>query len=283
MSELQEGARERVGVIGLGIIGAVWAQHYQAAGVLAATWNRTPRPGALLAASDPAAVARAASVLHVVVSDPPAVDGVLTALESELGPQHLVLQSTTIDPKSSTRFAERVRARGASYVEAPFMGSRPAAEQRKIVFLTGGEPESVPRAHALLGLLATTRRHVGAPSSAAALKLAFNLQVAIQMEGICESLSLARQLGASDDDFFRTLETTVLWSGFHNAKEPKLRNRDFSAQFSVKNMLKDMRLATELGRPGTTPLGVAVRERLAQADREGLSDQDMSALIELLR
>ncbi len=282
MSDTQEGARERVGLIGLGIIGAVWAQHYQAAGVLAATWNRTSRPGVPAPAADPAAVARAASVVHIVVSDPPAVEGVLAALEAELGPRHLVLQSTTIDPKSSGRFAERVRARGASYVEAPFMGSRPAAEQRKIVFLTGGAPDLVPRAHALLGLLAATRRHVGTHSSAAALKLAFNLQVAIQMEGICESLSLARQLGVSDDDFFRTLETTVLWSGFHGAKEPKLRKRDFSPQFSVKNMLKDIRLATELGRAGSTPLGAAVRDRLEQADRHGLSAQDMSALIEIL-
>lgn len=282
MSDTQEGARERVGLIGLGIIGAVWAQHYQAAGVLAATWNRTSRPGVPAPAADPAAVARAASVVHIVVSDPPAVEGVLAALEAELGPRHLVLQSTTIDPKSSGRFAERVRARGASYMEAPFMGSRPAAEQRKIVFLTGGAPDLVPRAHALLGLLAATRRHVGTHSSAAALKLAFNLQVAIQMEGICESLSLARQLGVSDDDFFRTLETTVLWSGFHGAKEPKLRKRDFSPQFSVKNMLKDIRLATELGRAGSTPLGAAVRDRLEQADRHGLSAQDMSALIEIL-
>ena len=83
--------------------------------------------------------------MHVVVSDPPAVDAILSAMEGELGPRHLVLQSTTIDPNSSSRFAERVRARGASYVEAPFMGSRPAAEQRKIVFLTGGDTEAVPR------------------------------------------------------------------------------------------------------------------------------------------
>src|SRR5262245_58591226 len=104
MSEKQEGAQERVGLIGLGIIGAVWAQHYQAAGVLAATWNRTPRPAVPAGVADPAAVARAASVIHIVVSDPPAVDGLLSAIEAELGPRHLVLQSTTIDPKSSSRF-----------------------------------------------------------------------------------------------------------------------------------------------------------------------------------
>lgn len=282
MSDTNSGLAERVGVIGLGIIGSVWAKHYEAAGVLEGTWNRSQKADALRPARDPAALARSATVLHVVVSDPPAVDGVLGALEAELSPRHLVLQSTTIDPRSASRFAERVRARGASYLEAPFMGSRPAAEQRKIAFLIGGEQAVVPRAHALLSLLSGSIRHVGDVPSAAGLKLSFNLQVAIQMEGICESLHLARQLGVGDEDFFRSLQGTVLWSGFHAAKEPKLRTGDFAAQFSVKNMLKDIRLATELARAGTTPLGVAVRDRLAQADRLGFSDQDMSALIQSL-
>jgi 3-hydroxyisobutyrate dehydrogenase-like beta-hydroxyacid dehydrogenase len=282
MSDGRNGATERVGVIGLGIIGSVWANHYQAANVLEGTWNRSAKPGAPRPASDLPSLARSSSVLHVVVSDPPAVDAVLSAIEPELGPRHLVLQSTTIDPKSASRFADRVRARGASYLEAPFMGSRPAAEQRKIAFLTGGDASLVARGHALLGLLSGSLRHVGEVSTAAALKLSFNLQVAIQMEGICESLHLARQLGVPDEQFFGALQGTVLWSGFHAAKEPKLRSGDFSPQFSVKNMLKDIRLATELARAGTAPLGVAVRDRLALADKQGLSERDMSALIEAL-
>jgi len=282
MSDTKGGAGERVGVLGLGIIGSVWAKLYEAAGVLEGTWNRSPRPDAARPASDPGTLARSSTVLHIVVSDPPAVDGVLTALERELGPHHLVLQSTTIDPRSATRFAERVRARGASYLESPFMGSRPAAEQRKVAFLTGGDAALVARGHGVLSQLSSAIRHVGDVPMAAGLKLAFNLQVAIQMEGICESLHLARQLGVADDDFFRTLQGTALWSGFHAAKEPKLRSGDFSAQFSVKNMLKDIRLATELAREGTAPLGVAVRERLVQANGLGFTDQDMSALIQSL-
>jgi 3-hydroxyisobutyrate dehydrogenase-like beta-hydroxyacid dehydrogenase len=282
MTEREQRAPERVGLIGLGIIGSVWAKHYHAAGLLAATWNRSPKPGVPCAVPDPAAVARASSVVHIVVSDPPAVDGLLDAIESELGTRHLVMQSTTIDPESSQRFAERVRARDARYVEAPFMGSRPAAEQRKIVFMMGGAEADVARAQALLGLLSSVQRHVGEAPQAASLKLSFNLQVAILMEGICESLNLARAAGASDDDYFRVLEATGIWSGFHGGKEPKLRSGDFSAQFSVKHMLKDVRLATELARPGTTPLGLAVRERLTEAARRGLSEKDMSALIEIL-
>src|SRR5262245_57329984 len=108
MSEARSGSTERVGVIGLGIIGSVWAQHYQAAGLLEGTWNRSAKPQAPRPAASPAALARAATVLHIVVADPPAVDGVLGALEAELGPRHLVMQSTTIDPHCASRFAERV-------------------------------------------------------------------------------------------------------------------------------------------------------------------------------
>jgi 3-hydroxyisobutyrate dehydrogenase-like beta-hydroxyacid dehydrogenase len=227
-------------------------------------------------------VARESSVIHIVVSDPPAVEGVLAALESELSPAHLVIQSTTIDPKSAERFAARVEARGASYVEAPFMGSRPAAEQRKTVFLEGGAEGPVARADGVLAHLSSFRRAVGGQAQAAALKLAFNVHVAITMQGICEGLELARQAGLKDDSFFQILQATALWSGFHGMKEPKLRQADFSPQFSVKHMLKDVRLAVDLAGKGSLPLANGVREQLAKAAEAGLSEEDMSALIKVL-
>jgi 3-hydroxyisobutyrate dehydrogenase-like beta-hydroxyacid dehydrogenase len=276
------GQKERVGVIGLGIIGSVWAANYEADGLLAATWNRSPKPQVPRGVSGPAAVARESSVVHVVVSDPAAVDGVLAALEAELTASHLVIQSTTIDPKSSARFAARVEARGASYVEAPFMGSRPAAEQRKTVFLEGGAEGPVARADRVLGHLSSLRRAVGTHSQAAALKLAFNVHVAITMQGICEGLGLARQAGLDDDAFFQVLQGTALWSGFHGMKEPKLRQGEFSPQFSVKHMLKDVRLAAELAGQGSLPLANKVREQLKKADDAGFSEEDMSALIKVL-
>lgn len=273
---------ERVGVIGLGIIGSVWAANYEADGLLVASWNRSHKPNVPRAAQDAAAVARASTVVHVVVADPPAVEQVLTAIEPELGRAHLVIQSTTIDPKSAERFSARVKALGASYVEAPFMGSRIAAEQRKTVFLTGGEADMVTRADAVLAHLSSVRRQVGAEAQAAALKLSFNLHVAITMQGICEGLNLARSSGLKDDDFFQVLQATALWSGFHALKEPKLRTGDFSPQFSVKHMLKDVRLASELGEESSHPLGNAVRQQLTRAAEAGLSEEDMAALIKVL-
>lgn len=279
----RDGAKqERVGVIGLGIIGSAWAANYAADDLLAATWNRSPKPNVPRAAADAAAVARASSVVHIVVSDPPAVEAVLTAIEPELTPAHLVIQSTTIDPSSALRFSGRVKARGSSYVEAPFMGSRLAAEQRKTVFLIGGGAGDVRRADAVLSHLSSFRRPVGGETQAASLKLAFNVHVAITMEGICEGLHLARAAGLQDDDFFQVLSATALWSGFHAMKEPKLRAADFAPQFSVKHMLKDVRLATTMDGGAGLPLASGVREQLARAAERGLSEADMAALLEIL-
>jgi len=273
---------ERVGVIGLGIIGSVWAANYAADGLLAATWNRSPKPGVPLGVADAAAVARASTVVHIVVSDPRAVDSVVSAIEPVLAPQHLVIQSTTIDPRSAARFSERVKARGASYVEAPFMGSRTAAEQRKTVFLEGGAEDMVARADRVLSHLSSFRRAVGGETQAASLKLAFNVHVAITMAGICEGLHLAREAGLDDDSFFQVLQPTALWSGFHAMKEPKLRSQDFTPQFSVKHMLKDVRLATEIAGEGALPLASTVREQLRRAADSGFSEEDMAALIKVL-
>jgi 3-hydroxyisobutyrate dehydrogenase-like beta-hydroxyacid dehydrogenase len=273
---------ERVGVIGLGIIGSAWAANYAADGLLAATWNRSPKPDVPLGVADAAAVARASSVVHLVVSDPPAVEQVIAAIEPELGPSQLVIQSTTIDPNSAERFSARVKARGASYVEAPFMGSRSAAEQRKTVFLLGGDEHMLARAESVLAHVSSLRRAVGGEAQAAALKLALNLHVAITMQGMCEGLNFARSMGLKDDDFFQVLAGTALWSGFHGMKEPKLRTNEFSPQFSVKHMLKDVRLATALGKQGSLPIATSVRQQLARAAEAGYSDEDMAALLKVL-
>jgi len=277
-----EAGDERVGVIGLGLIGSVWATNYAADGLLSASWNRSRKPEVPKGVADAAAVARASSVVHIVVSDPAAVEQVLVAIEPVMSSRHLVIQSTTIDPKSAERFAARVKATGASYVEAPFMGSRPAAEQRKTVFLEGGDPAMVARADRVLAHLSSSRRAVGNEAQAAALKLSFNVHVAITMQGICEGLNFARQAGLKDDDFFQVLSATALWSGFHTLKEPKLRSGEFSPQFSVKHMLKDVRLAAELAREGSLPLGNAVRAQLTRAAEAGFSEEDMASLIKVL-
>lgn len=272
-----------IGVIGLGIIGGTWAKHYAAAGVLAGCWNRTPQPAMPQWKDTPEAVAAAADAVQIVVADPPAVQSVLSRILPRLGPGKVVIQSSTIDPESSDRFCAQVAARGARYLEAPFTGSKPAAEQRKTVYYLGGPPDLIAAVEPLLKLVSEIRVVIAAePRKAAALKLAMNLNLAVLLEGLCEALTFARRAGVSDDTFFAALAGNAGYSPFARLKEPKLRAGDFAAQFSVKHMHKDMRLASATAGAGRLPLLEAVRERLRRAEETGSADEDFSALLKLL-
>ena len=94
-----------IGVLGLGLIGSVWARHYATAGRLAGAWNRTPQPGFPAWQPSPEAVAAAADVIQIVVADPPAVRELLIRIAPYLGPGKTVVQSSTIDPSASDEFA----------------------------------------------------------------------------------------------------------------------------------------------------------------------------------
>jgi 3-hydroxyisobutyrate dehydrogenase len=226
-------------------------------------------------------VAAAADVTHIVVADPAAVSAVLDEILPALGPGKAVVQSSTIDPASATAFAARVTATGAAYVESPFTGSKPAAESGTVVFFMGGAPAALDAVEPLLALVSETRFRLPSVAQAAALKLAMNLNIAAQMQALSESLTFARRAGIADDFFFQVLAKNVSYSGLAQLKGGKLETRDFSPQFSVKHMHKDMRLAAAAG-AGALPLLATVRGCLAAAEAQGMGDDDFSSLIRLL-
>lgn len=271
-----------IGVIGMGIIGSAWAKRYAAAGRLEGTWNRTPRPEAPHAKPTPEAVAAACDIVQIVVADPPAVQSILERILPVLKADKCVVQSSTIDPESSTRFAALVRKTGARYIEAPFTGSKPAAEEGKTVYYMGGYANDIEQVIPLLELVSETRFHIGTCEQAAALKLAMNLNLAVQLEGLIESLAFARSAGIADAVFFDALRVNAGWSGLAKLKEPKLRAADYAPQFSVKHMHKDMRLATATAGGDIYPLQTEARKRLAAAEAAGWGDCDFSVQQRLL-
>jgi glyoxylate/succinic semialdehyde reductase len=271
-----------IGIIGLGIIGGVWARNYAAAGKLAGTWNRTPQPDAPAWKDSPEAVARAADVIQIVVADPAAVASILTRILPELGPGKVLVQSSTIDAVSSEKFEALVVARGARYLAAPFTGSKPAAEQKQTVFYLGGDAGLITELEPLFALISSTRFIIGTNGQACTLKLAMNLNIAAHMQGLAEALTLARRAGVTDTVFFDALSKNVSYSGVTKLKEPKLRAGDFAPQFSVKHMAKDMRLASGTAASDNFSLLDAVRETLKTAEARGLGDEDFSALIKVI-
>jgi 3-hydroxyisobutyrate dehydrogenase-like beta-hydroxyacid dehydrogenase len=271
----------KIGVIGLGIIGRIWAGHYKTAGVLAGTWNRTAQPVAPQWLQSPEAVTEASDVVQIVVADPPAVESILERILPKLGAGKIIVQSSTIDPASSAKFKAMVVATGARYLEAPFTGSKPAAEVKQTVFYLGGDAELITELEPLLTIISAVRFHIGNNEQACTLKLAMNLNISAQMQALCEALTMVRRAGVDDEVFFSALGKNASCSGVTKLKEPKLRAADYSPQFSVKHMLKDMRLASRINGCEDFPVLDVVRDRLAQADRAGYADEDFAALMKL--
>lgn len=272
----------KIGVLGLGLIGAIWAKHLEADGRLGGVWNRTPRPDFPRWCATPREVFDRNDVVIICVADPKAVFEVIDAAFPSIGPRHLIIQSSTIDPYHAARFEHITRAGQARYVEAPFTGSKPAAQRRETVFYLGGNPEYVTEAEAILSPISRMRFRVGTASQAATLKLAFNLQIAAQAEVLCESLAFCRDVGISDEIFFDCLRPNVAWSGLTALKEPKLRTADYAPQFSIKHLAKDVRLVVAAAEAEKLPLGTAVSACLEKALDNGLGDEDFIALLKLL-
>lgn len=272
-----------IGVIGLGIIGSVWAKHYAGAGVLAGTWNRTPQPDFPKWLPSPEAVCQAADVIQIVVADPAAVQSVLDHLAPLLRPNKIVVQSSTIDPESSEQFRLLVTSRGARYLEAPFTGSKPAAEERKTVYYFGGDAALIAELEPLLSIVSETRFHIGTNKQAATLKLAMNLNIAAHMQGLAEALTMARRAGVGDDLFFTALARNVSYSGVTKLKELKLRAGDFSPQFSVKHLLKDLKLAARVDGCEEFPLLETLQGCYHAAAINGLAEEDIAAVIKQLQ
>lgn len=272
---------QNVAVLGLGLIGSIWAKHYATDGRLAATWSRSPKPDLPFQIEDIEACAAKSEFIQLCLYDADSVREVLQQLLPHLNARHTVIQSSTIDGESAEEFSRLVQDSGARYIEAPFTGSKPAAEERKTVFFLGGEDKVVEAAESVLKTISTKRFHIGTPKQAASVKLAMNLQISGISQALCESITMTRDAGIHDDIFFDVMKQNVAWSGLSALKEPKLREADFSPQFSIKNMHKDMRLAKKTA-GGKMPLLETIADCLQAAEDAGYGEDDFISLIRSL-
>jgi 3-hydroxyisobutyrate dehydrogenase-like beta-hydroxyacid dehydrogenase len=272
-----------ISVLGLGIIGSAWAKNLMADGHTVRCWNRTPKDFPNFHLSILEAVDQA-DVIFIIVADPPAVESVLNQIRPKLGPGKMVIQSSTISAKWTRLFAEEVGKTGAWFLEAPFTGSKPAAEKHQTVYYLGGDPAIVEKARPILQPIASSIMHIGPLGSASTLKLAMNLNLAGVAQTLCESLALCRRAGIPDDIYFSALAHNVGHTVLADLKEPKLRQGDYSPQFSLKHMAKDIRLALETATELSVPLEQTghLKSVYDRGMAAGWSDDDFIGLMRLI-
>jgi 3-hydroxyisobutyrate dehydrogenase-like beta-hydroxyacid dehydrogenase len=168
-------------------------------------------------------------------------------------------------------------------VEAPFTGSLPAAKAREVVFYVGAtDPKALSAAREYLVRLAKRVIAIGSERQAATIKLAMNLQIASVMQALAEALTLCRSAEIPDDLFFEAFRLNASFSGVAALKESKLRTADFSPQFSVKHMAKDLRLLKAECSNAKAPFLTELQSIFAEAIEQGFSEDDFASLIRLL-
>jgi 3-hydroxyisobutyrate dehydrogenase-like beta-hydroxyacid dehydrogenase len=279
----------RVAFVGLGIMGRPMATNLAKAGHEVTVWNRTPGKeveGARTAAS-PAEAAQSAEVVWMCVSDTHAVESVLfgpQGVEESLSEGMIVVDSSTIAPTATLRFAERVRPRGVQYVDAPVTGSKVGAENGTLIFIVGGEESAVEKLKPLFAAMGKKIFRMGETGKGHAAKLAMNLQIALIYEGFAEGLTLATKLGVDVEALMPLLNASMVHSGVVEYKAPFVLKRDFTANFPLRLMHKDVRLALSAAKEARIKLPAleTVEEVYEMATEDGHGDLDYAATLTLL-
>jgi 3-hydroxyisobutyrate dehydrogenase-like beta-hydroxyacid dehydrogenase len=264
-----------------------------AAGIPLTVWNRSVERGADLTAAGargartPSDAAYDADVVLTMLADPAALEQVLTApdgVAKTLRRGALLIDCSTVGPVAARATAERCAARGAAYVDAPVLGSVPAAEQGTLTILAGGAAADVERARPVLSHLGKTIVATREAGSANALKLVMNLLIGGQTELMAEAFLLAERAGLSKAIVMETLTGSVLSSPFVGYKALQLLDRSFAPLFTTALLLKDIDLALDLARAHGLPMPAvrAARDAYAGAASAGRREDDFSSVIATL-
>lgn len=279
----------QVAFIGLGIMGQAMATNLVKAGHQVTVWNRTPGKlveGAALAPT-PAAAAQGAEVVWLCVSDTDAVEQVIfgqDGVEASISEGMIIADSSTISPSATLKFSQRVAAKGATWVDAPMTGSKIGARDGTLVFIVGGSEPSIERLKPLFAAMGKKIFRMGETGKGQATKLVMNLQIAMIFEGFVEALTLGAKLGVDPQQLISLIEATMVRSGVVEYKAPFILQRDFTANFPLRLMHKDIRLALEAAKEARVKLpGLeTVEEVYEMATEDGHKDLDYAATLTLL-
>jgi len=279
----------RIAFLGLGIMGHAMATNLVKAGNDVAVWNRTPgkKVEGARTAESPADAARDREVIWMCVSDTKAVEQVLfgpNGAEQSLVPGMVIADSSTISPSATRQFAERVRAKGVDWVDAPMTGSKIGAANASLIFMVGGDEAVIAKIQPLFDAMGKQVFRMGETSKGQAAKLVMNLQIALIYEGFAEALTLATKLGVDAETLIPLVQATMVRSGVVDYKAPFILHRDFTPNFPLRLMHKDIRLALDAARESRIKLpGLeAVKEVYDLASEEGQQDMDYAATLTLL-
>jgi len=251
----------RIGVAGLGLMGAAVAERLMEVGHEVTVWNRTAEKTKSLAdagakiASTPAQLAGAVEVAITLLTDAAAIEAVYNGPNGLLSGDvkgRLFIEMSTVAPKVPLALAPKVKAKGASFVECPVGGSTAPARQGKLLGLMGADSADSERVKPVLNQLCRRLEHCGPVGTGASMKLAINLPLMVAWQAYGEAFAIARAAGWEPKRLLDLFVDT-------NGANPALKNRcemivtmfegrdPGPTTFSIANAVKDLRTMVETG------------------------------------
>ena len=284
---------ERIGFVGLGIMGSRMAANLRRAGYELTVYNRTRERAESWAAehggtvvATPAEVGEASDVVITMVVDGAQVQEVLLG-EQGVGQgapaETLCVDMSTIAPGDSRRIAAALSERGIAFVDAPVTGSSPKAQDGTLTIMAGGAAKDFERARPLFEAMGELIVHVGEQvGQGEMVKLINNAVAAANAHTLAQALVVGRGTGVDLDALIEVMGAGSGGSAMLALKAGPMREHDYSTLFKLEHMLKDVRLCLEEGQAAGVPFpaAAAVREALTAGMGRGLGDDDFAAVVE---
>jgi 3-hydroxyisobutyrate dehydrogenase-like beta-hydroxyacid dehydrogenase len=281
------------GVVGLGEMGGGMVLRLLAAGHTVIGWNRTRAKAdpfvaaGMQLADSPRAVAERSELVITMVTNNAALDAVLEGPDgilAGLGPGKIFAEMSTTAPQLMRDLAARVGKRGATLLDAPVLGSILTLREGQLLIMVGGDAAAFARAEPIFLAIGPKVRHVGDVGQAKALKVAANLNLAVQLIGLFEGVLLAEKMGIERSVALDALLSGVIASPHMKYRAPFILDPPDHAWFDVGMIQKDLELALDLGKAAGVALPeTAVAQQLMTAARGlGYGAEDFSVVFHAL-
>jgi 3-hydroxyisobutyrate dehydrogenase-like beta-hydroxyacid dehydrogenase len=281
----------RVGFLGMGVMGSRMSQRLLDAGYDVTVWNRSPEKCAPLAvrgatvAATPAEAVAGCDIVLAILTDAPALRSVISGpggvLQSDPLPP-LFVDMATISPAQSTEFAELLESRGIKFLRAPVSGTAVVVETGQLTVIASGDVADFEAADPYLATFSCTRYFVGPGENARYLKLIHQMMIGANMQVWGEGLVMGEKAGLDWDTMLEVLGNSAVGSGVVKSKIPSLAARDYDHPGnSLHNIAKDLDLALAAGKQAGVELPATqrIRELYDRGLEAGFEWKDYSALI----
>jgi 3-hydroxyisobutyrate dehydrogenase-like beta-hydroxyacid dehydrogenase len=272
-----------IGFIGLGLMGRPMAANLLKAGFPVTVWNRTraraqdlTQQGAEVAAT-PREAAAAADVLISMVSDPLALEEVLWAGGALEGLRRgsTYIDSSTVAPTLARRIAAACSDRGAEFLDAPVTGGTWGAEKGELVFMVGGNAETLKRMEPVLSAMGKQWFHLGPHGAGQTVKLAMNMILALEVDALAEALALVTGAGLPGKRLIEVLQSSMARATVLDVKAPMMLEGNYAPSFPLRLMHKDLGLALDLANQLGVPLPATAAAREIYNGVKGAAKEDL--------